>query len=130
MTAPVLKAAVLAVFAAMTVLLIRRGSPELSAALAIAVCCAILTAALSLGEPILQLVERARELTGLSSAVLSPVLKCVGIAILTSQAAGICRDGGQGALASAVELVGAVGSVYAALPLLSSFLDMLEELLR
>ena len=130
MTGPVLKLAVLAVFGTVAALLIRRSNAEMAAALAIAVCAAALYTAARLIEPVLAFAERARALTGLSGTVFSPVLKCLGISLVARVAADVCRDGGQGAMASAVELVGAVGAVYAALPLLSAFLDMLERLLR
>ena len=129
MTGPVLKVAVLAVFGTVAALLIRRSNAEMASALAIAVCAVGLYTAARLMEPVLEFAERARALTGLSGTVFSPVLKCLGVALVSRVAADVCRDGGQGAMASAVELIGAVGAVYASLPLLSAFLDMLERLL-
>ena len=72
--------------------------------------------------------SRARELTGLSSALFSPLLKCVGIGLTCRVAADLCRDGGQSAMAGAVELIGAVGALYVSLPLMGTLLDMLKDL--
>lgn len=128
MTGAVLKVAVLAVFGTVAALIIRRSNGEMAAVLSIAVCAAAMFAAFSLMEPILELLSRARELSGLSGTVLSPVMKCLGIGITSHVASQLCRDGGQAAMASTVELAGAVGGVYAAMPLISTLLDMLEAI--
>ncbi len=128
MTAPVVKAAVLAVTGTLCALLIRRSNAELAAVLAMAVCAAAAWLTLGLLEPVLDFVGRAQKLSGLSGAVLAPVLKCVGLALTCRVAADLCRDGGQSAMAGAVELAGAVGALYVSLPLLGTLLDMLGDL--
>lgn len=129
MTGPVLKVAALAVMGAVCALLVRRGSGEIALLLALGVCLAGMTTALALLQPVLEMLERARSLTGLSSAFFAPVLKCVGLALSTRVAADICKDAGQGAMASVAELCGAVGALYCALPLLGTLLDTLETML-
>ena len=129
MSGPVVKVAVLAVLGTLSALLIKRGSGEMTVVLALAVCVCALSGAAALLEPILDVMRRAREMSGLSTAFFAPLLKCVGIGFTARFASELCRDGGQGAMASAVELMGAVGAVYAALPLFSSLMDMLESLL-
>lgn len=128
MTGPVVKAAALAVVGTLCALVIRRSNAEIAAVLSMAVCAAAVWFALGLIEPILDFLTRAKELTGLSGAIFSPVLKCVGVALTCRTAADLCRDGGQGAMAGAVELIGAVGALYVSLPLLGALLDMLGDL--
>lgn len=128
MTGPVIKAAVLAVVGTLCALVIRRSNAEIAAVLSMAVCAACVWFALGLVEPIVDYLSRARALTGLSGAIFSPVLKCVGVALTCRTAADLCRDGGQSAMAGAVELIGAVGALYVSLPLLGTLLDMLGEL--
>lgn len=125
----VIRAAVLACVGTLSALIIRRGSPELASALAIAVCCACAFIAVRLFSPIASELERASRFSGLSPAVLAPVMKCAGIGVVSKIASGLCRDGGQQAMASAVELAGAAGALCAAMPLVSSLLDMLERLI-
>ena len=129
MTGPVLKVAALAVMGAVCALLVRRGSGEMALLLALAVCLAGMATALALLQPVLETLERARSMTGLSTAIFAPLLKCVGLALTTRVAADICKDAGQGAMASAVELSGAVGALYCALPLFATLLDTLENML-
>ena len=47
------------------------------------------------------------------------------ISILTVIGEGLCKDAGQAAGASAVQLVGVAAALYAALPLLRTFLTMI-----
>jgi stage III sporulation protein AD len=124
----VVKAAVLACAGTLAALVIKRGSPELSSVLAMAVCAGCMYIAAELLRPLAAELEHAAELSGLSPAMLAPVLKCVGLGIAAKLAAGLCRDGGQAAMASAVELVGAAGALCAALPLVSALLSTLKEL--
>lgn len=110
-------------------LLLKRRTPELSLPLAAAVCGFGLFAALGLLDPVLRLVREAVALSGLSEAYFLPVLKCVGIGLVTRTAADLCRDAGQGAMAGMLETGGAVAALCASLPLLEGLLGLLRALL-
>ena len=102
-----MKAAALGVTGAVAALIIKRSAPELGLAMSIAATLAAAAVAVELFGQLRDVVTMAREQTGLSPAVVSPVLKCVGIGVVTRLASDLCKDGGQGAAASAVELCGA-----------------------
>ena len=123
-----MKAAALGLTGALAGLLLKKNAPEMGLALSMAVCLLAAVLAAELYGQIGELVDLAREQTGLSPAIVSPVLKCVGIGIVTRLAADLCKDAGQGAVASAVELGGAACAVTAALPLMRSLLLMIEQL--
>ncbi|MFR3922676.1 MAG: SpoIIIAC/SpoIIIAD family protein [Dysosmobacter welbionis] len=53
------------------------------------------------------LMDELGEAAGLSPAVLAPVLKTVGIAILTHISAEVCRDAKESGIAAFVETAGA-----------------------
>ena len=101
-----IKAAALALAGAVLGLLLRRDAPELALALSVAISLLAAGLAVELCGELKQVTELAREQTGLSPAVVGPVLKCVGVGIVTRLAADLCKDAGQGAIASAVELCG------------------------
>ena len=67
-------------------------------ALAVSILCAAgaAIAALGLLSPVLEFFEKLLSYTGLSSAVFSPLLKTVAIAILGQVAGAFCQDAGQG----------------------------------
>lgn len=123
-----IKAAVLGAVGALAALLIKRSNPELSLALTLAVSLLILGLAMELFSGVREVIDLAAKAAGLSEAILMPVLKCVGIGVITKLATELCKDAGQGAVASSVELVGAAGALYIALPLIKTLLQMIGEL--
>ena len=125
----VIKVAALAAVSALMAIVIKRGTTEMSLVLEIAVCAAIAAIAVSLATPIAEVITKAKVMSGLSESILTPVIKCVFIGIISKIASDMCKDGGQGAVANAVELTGAIGALYVSLPLISTLLDMLGELL-
>ena len=127
--AALLRFAAVAVLAAAVALLLRRSNPELQVPLAAAVCCFVLWGSLRLLEPVREVLERAAALSGLGGVYFLPVAKCAVIGIVTKGAADLCRDGGQSAMAGAVELGGAAAALVVSLPLLAALLDFLEQLL-
>jgi stage III sporulation protein AD len=123
-----IKAAVLGVVGALTALLIKRSNPELSLVLVLGVAVVILGLGMELFSSVRELVDLAMETSGLSSAILAPVLKCVGIGVITKLATELCRDAGAGAVSSSVELAGAACALYVAMPLMKTLLRMIGEL--
>lgn len=123
------RAAALAVTAAVLGLVLRKNVPELGFVLALAAAGAILALAARLGPSVRGVVTMAQEVTGLSAAVVQPVIKCAGIGVLTRLAADLCADAGQSAAGSAAEICGAVCALVAALPLMESFLTMIGRML-
>lgn len=124
-----LRIAALCVVGAVLALVVRGRSPELAFCTAAACCAVSLLAAAELLSPVLALAQTLRELTGLDEALLAPVLKTVGIGLLTQLAAAFCLDAGEQALGRTVELCGTILAVYAALPLTSAMLELLKKLM-
>lgn len=124
-----IKAASIAIAGAVMTLLLKKTAPELSFSLSLAIC----LLAAGLGAEILEgledVLELASEQTGLSSTVVTPVFKCVGIGVVTRLSADMCKDAGQSAAASAVEFCGTACALTAALPLVRSLLQTVGELL-
>ena len=123
------KMAALAVAAALCALVVRQSAREVGLVLSLAAGAIILTQALGAVEAIRSLIEELGDRAGLSPAVLDPVLKTVGIAVLTRVAAEVCRDAKESGIAAFVETAGAVMALYVALPLMRAVLDTVGELL-
>jgi stage III sporulation protein AD len=120
-----LKAALLGAIAAAGALVIKKSSPEIALIMAFAVVVCIFAAAARLFGAILDTVKAAEKMSGLSAAVFTPLLKCVGIGVAAKICADICRDASESAIASAVELAGAFAALYTALPLIRSLMTMI-----
>ena len=78
---------------------------------------------------ILEVLRRLAEKNAVSSVYTTPVLKCVGIGLVTHLASQICRDAQQGSVGAAVELCGTLCALYVSLPLIESLLSTVEKLL-
>lgn len=125
----VFKIAAVAIFCTLAALTVKKTNGEMALILECAACIWALFALMKLLTPMLETVAEMKRLAGLSDAVISPVLKCTAIGIVSRITADICRDGGQAALCSAVETAGVVCAVCAAMPLVSMLLSVVEDLL-
>ena len=124
-----LKLAAIAVTAALCAVVVRKSAAELVAAIALAAGAILLGSVLSALEGVRAFMDELADLAGLSPALLAPVLKTVGISILTRFAAALCRDAGEGGIAAFVETAGAASALLVSLPLLRTVLDMVGEFL-
>ena len=122
------KAAAVGVLGAVSALLLKKTAPEMSLVLGMAACILAGCVAAELLSGLRQLLDLLRDSTGLSPAVTGPVLKCVGAAVITRISSDLCRDAGQSAVASAVELCGAACALTAALPLIHTLIEMIRDM--
>lgn len=123
------QAAGVCVVAALLGLTLRRGSPETALLLSIGAVAVVL---LALAEPLGALLDFLRELaerTGVPDALLRPLYKTMGIALVVRIGGGLCRDAGESALAAVLECAGTVCALLTALPLLRAVLEQLTELM-
>lgn len=110
-------------------LILKKSNPELQVPLAAAVLCFVLSTAGVLIQPVMALMQEAEALSGLSSAYFQPVIKCVVIGVLAKLGADLCRDGGQSAVAGAIEMGGTAAALYASLPLLTTLMGLLGRMM-
>lgn len=109
-------------------LVIKKNNPEFSLLLSIAAAGTVTALAAGLLGEVMELIELARSVSGLSSAIVSPVIKCVGLGCVTRLGSDLCRDAGQSAAASALELTGCAATLCAAMPLFRSLIAMIERI--
>lgn len=117
------------VTAALCALLLKKHTPELAFALALAAGCVLLSMALEWMEQLTGLLNELGDRAGLSPAVLSPVLKVTGIALVSRWAAELCRDAGEGGLAAFVETAASALALLVCVPLLKAVLSTITGLL-
>ena len=109
----------LCVTGALLAVLLKRTNPDMALLLALAVCGAVL---LLLAEPL-------EEIRDLPAELFAPLVKTVGVALVSRTGSDLCRDAGEGAMASLVETAGAVIAILVSLPLFQAAWDMLRSLL-
>ncbi len=123
-----LKLSVGAVCAALAAVTIRRQNADLAMLLGILGCCLGALLILELLEPVLEFLKKLSLQIGLEDRLLLPLLKAVGIALLSQLAAAVCADAGQTAIANVIELGGAALCLLLCLPLFQAVLTLIEEL--
>lgn len=124
-----IKGSVIGVIASVLGLLLKKNAPEFALLLTLSAAAAIIGFALSIMGDIKDFVYEVAERGAVSSVLLTPLVKCVGISVCAKLASDICKDAGFFASASAVELVASAAALYAALPLMRAVLKMTESFL-
>ncbi len=125
----VIRLCALCLTGALLAVLLKRTDPHMALLLALAVCGAVL---LILLEPLGEIRSFFTQLTdwgGLPSELFAPLVKTVGIALVSRTGSDLCRDAGEGAMASLVETAGAVTAILVSLPLFQAAWELLRSLL-
>ena len=123
------KIAAIAVAAALCSVVVKKNVAELGMVLALCAGAIILSCSLGALEGVKELMDTLADTAGLSPAVLAPVVKTVGFAVLTRVSAELCRDAKEGGIAAFVETAGAAAALFVSLPLLKTVLSMVTGLL-
>lgn len=123
-----IQALIVAVIGIVLGAVIKKSHKELAILLSIACCVMIGIFVIRLFDPILSFLTRLRTMANLEKGLLAPVMKAVGIGILTQITSRICADAGESAVATLVELCGSILALYVALPLLEAVLEMVESM--
>lgn len=125
----VIKLCGIAVIGVCAALIMRAAKSELAMPVGVITGIIILASAISSVYPIVAFAE------GLSrensySLYFSTVLKALGIGIAAQTAADICRDSGEGAVASKLEFAAKVGILLLGLPVVREILSLTQKILE
>ena len=124
-----LKVGAVAVLGALCAVMVKGTARQLALVLSIAAAAVVLGLALRAVEDVVAMAEELQDMAGLSPAVVAPVIKTVGIAILTHIAAQVCKVAGEGGIAAVTETAGSALTLCTALALLRAVLDTVAQLL-
>ncbi len=119
-------AALAGVFAALAV---RKYAPDVSAAAGFAAGAVIFIMVLSKAAPIIGEVRSIMSMADTDSSYFSVLLKTIGICAFCQFTSDTCRDNGQAAIASRVELAAKTGIILIALPMFRRILTAVSDLL-
>lgn len=126
---PVLSLTAIAVAGTLCALVLRSTAPQLALVLSLVTGALLVWKSWSAMVTVMDLVDELAEQAGLEPALLAPVMRTVGIAILIRLAAQLCRDAGSGAIAAAVELAGTFAALAAVSPLIRGVMELVGSLL-
>lgn len=121
-TAGVLIASVLCLFLA-------KQGKDISLILSVAVCCMVITGAISFLAPVLDFFQKLRSLGQLNGEFLNILLKAVGIGLLAEISGLLCADAGNTALGKSLQLMASAAILWISIPLLNDLIEIVEEIL-
>jgi stage III sporulation protein AD len=119
----------MAVIGTILVLVIRQEKPELAFQVSMVAGLIIFVLVVWKVVEVLNVLERLAVRADLNMVFLGTLLRIIGIAYIAEFGTQICRDAGEGALASKVELAGKVMILVLAVPIITTILDTVSRLL-
>ena len=118
-----------AVSAALCAVVLRKNGPEFAVLIMLAVGIWVLSMAAGALEQVVTSLARLARIAQLDTTLVEPVVKVVGLAVITRVAGEMCRAAGEGGIAAFVEVAGTFLALAAALPLVNAVVEMIAGLL-
>ena len=110
-------------------LVLAKQGKDMSLLLTIAVCCMVVSAAVSYLQPVVDFLQRLETLGQLNSQMLSILLKAVGIGLLAEITGLVCADAGNASLGKVLQLLASAAILWIAIPLLNELMELIETIL-
>ncbi len=123
-----LQVAVIGVITVLLTSLLKKRSGELALLLTLTACIVVALILVKMTQPVLDFLSKLRDLAGVDNELMIPMLKTIGIGLLTQICANVCADAGESSIAKLIELCGGILAVYVALPLLEAVIQMIETM--
>ena len=125
----IIKVIAVGIIAIIIVIIIKQYKPEFAIYISIITGAIILYMIFGKLQGIINLLQNIGSKAGVNSQFLSLLLKITGIAFFSEFAINICKDAGEGAIASKIDIGSKVIIVSMSIPIISSLLDVILKLL-
>jgi stage III sporulation protein AD len=102
---------------------------DMTVVLTVAVCCMVVTVAISFLDPVVDFFSLLRSVGDLDSDIMGIILKCTGISLIAEIAGLICSDSGFGAMGKAIKILAVAAVLWLSLPLMTSLVEMLQSVM-
>lgn len=124
----IFKASAAALLSVVAGMLVKKSNPELSTVLGICTVVAILFSAIGISNGFRDMIEAVKKISGSTQTYISPIMKCLGISMVTKISSDICKDSSQSAAAAALELAGTVSALTILMPFIMNLLKIIGGL--
>lgn len=111
-------------------LCLNKSSRELSVLLTLTVCSMLVTAAMTVFQPVVDFLDRLRQLGNMESTYFSILMKVVGIGMLSEICSILCRDAGNETLSKTLQLLTSGVVLWLSIPVFEKLLSLLESVLE
>lgn len=125
----VIKIIGIGLIALIIIIIIKQYKPEFAIYISIMAGIIILYITIDEFKNIISLLQTITAKSGINNQFLSLLLKITGIALLTEFAISICKDAGESAIASKIEIGSKVIIISMSIPIISSLLEVIFKLL-
>ena len=78
---------------------------------------------------IIELMQSISDKSGINNQFLAILLKITGIAFLTEFGVSVCKDSGESAIASKIEIGSKIIIIYLSIPIISNLLEIITKIL-
>ena len=119
----------LGIISALLCVFIKNSRPEISVILSLATTIIILFYILPFFKQVLLALDNISGLIGIESSYTEPVFKVIGIAYITQIGGDLCRDAGESAIATKIELAGKIAIVSLALPIAYKMISVINGII-
>ncbi len=118
------------ILAALISVMIKRYSPEYSVVISIIAGILILAIVFCRVKGIIDHIQKLLDSTNISLKYISVLFKSLGICFLTQFASDVCKDAGEIALSSKIEIAGKIAILIISLPLFEKITNIAIDLIR
>lgn len=125
----IIKVIAVGLIAVIIIIIIKQYKPEFSIYISLITGAIILYMIFGKLQGIINLLQIISNRAGINTQFLALLLKITGIAFLAEFAINVCRDAGEAAIASKIEIGSKVIIVSMSIPIVSSLLDVILKLL-
>jgi stage III sporulation protein AD len=115
--------------AAALALIVKQYRPDIALMISLAAGALLFIMVLGNIKAVASTVDNLAQKANLDSIYLTTVLKVIGIAYISEFGAQICKDSGEGAIASKIELGGKILVMILALPILTALMEVVLKIL-
>lgn len=109
--------------------LLKKKTPELAMLLSVAVVVIIGSEIIQSIRGVIAMIETIAQLGNFPQDLFAPLTKTVAIALVSRLGSDLCRDAGENAMASMLEICGSFAAIAVSIPLFKAAWDMLQSLL-
>lgn len=120
---------VLGIVAAVFAVLLKNQNPETAVLISIAAGLTVFFLVIGKISAVIELLRSYAQKVNIDSVYISTLLKIIGIAYIAEFGAEICRDAGETAIASKIELAGKVIIVVLAVPIITSLFELVVRIM-
>lgn len=110
--------------------IVRQYKPEMALGISAACGVLILIAVITILSPSVEAIVQLTEAAGLDNGYAAILLKALAVCYITQLSADCCRDAGEAAIATRIELAGKAAIVVISLPVFSSLAELVTKLIK